>query len=170
MQELSFANKLSRFITSWFFLMLVWIAFTSTYATQELLTGAFVSGIIALFSVPFFTCCDLSLFHPIKIVYMIWFIIVFIKALILSNLDVARRVISPALPINPGIVEFKTQLKTNFGKMVLANSITLTPGTLTIDVIDDVFYIHWIDVQTTNPEDAFTHLAESFEKILLKIY
>jgi multicomponent Na+:H+ antiporter subunit E len=54
--------------------------------------------------------------------------------------------------------------------MVLANSITLTPGTLTIDVIDDVFYIHWIDVQTTNPEDAFTHIAESFEKILLKIY
>ncbi|MMZ67511.1 Na(+)/H(+) antiporter subunit E [compost metagenome] len=54
--------------------------------------------------------------------------------------------------------------------MVLANSITLTPGTLTIDVIGDTFYIHWIDVQTTDPEKAFTEIAESFEKILLKIF
>lgn len=170
MQELSFVNKLSRFITSWFFLMLVWIAFTNTFVTQELLTGAFVSGIIALLSIPLFTCCNLSLFHPKKIAFMIWYLIVFIKELILANLDVARRVISPSLPINPGIVKFKTQLKTDFSKMVLANSITLTPGTLTIDVIDDELYIHWIDVQTTNPEEAFTQIAEVFEKILLKIF
>ncbi len=170
MQELTFANKLSRFIISWFFLMLVWIAFTSTFVSQEILTGAITSGIIALFTIPLFTCCNLSLFHPKKIVFMTWYIIVFIKALILSNFDVARRVVTPSLPINPGIVKFKTQLKTNFARMVLANSITLTPGTLTIDVIDDEFYIHWIDVQTTNPEEAFTQIAASFEKILLKIF
>lgn len=82
----------------------------------------------------------------------------------------ARRVLSPSLPINPGIVKFKTKLTTNYSKMVLANSITLTPGTLTVDVIDDTFYIHWIDVKTTDPEKAFTEIAESFEKILLKIF
>ena len=54
--------------------------------------------------------------------------------------------------------------------MVLANSITLTPGTLTIDVVGDTFYIHWIDVKTTDPEKAFTEIAESFEKVLLKIF
>jgi multicomponent Na+:H+ antiporter subunit E len=54
--------------------------------------------------------------------------------------------------------------------MVLANSITLTPGTLSIDIIDDTFYIHWIDVKTTDPEKAYTEIAETFEKILLKIF
>lgn len=170
MQSLSFGTKLSRFIVLWIFLMLVWIAFTSSFAVQEILVGAFVSGFISLLSIRLFTCCDLSIFNPKKIVYMIWYLIVFLIALVQSNFDVARRVLSPSLPINPGIVKFKTKLKTHFSKMVLANSITLTPGTLSVDVIDDTFYIHWIDVKTTDPEKAFTDIAENFEKILLKIF
>ncbi len=54
--------------------------------------------------------------------------------------------------------------------MVLANSITLTPGTLSVDVVGDTFYIHWIDVETTDPEEAFKIIAEPFEKVLLKIF
>ena len=101
---------------------------------------------------------------------MVYYFGVFLVALVQANLDVARRVIAPSLPINPGVVKFKTKLKTNYSKMVLANSITLTPGTLTIDVVGDTFYIHWIDVHTTDPEKAFTEIAESFEKVLLKIF
>ena len=82
----------------------------------------------------------------------------------------ARRVLTPSLPINPGIVKFKTKLTTDYSRMVLANSITLTPGTLSIDIIDDTFYVHWIDVKTTNPEEAYKEIAEKFEKILLKIF
>jgi multicomponent Na+:H+ antiporter subunit E len=101
---------------------------------------------------------------------MIQYLIVFLIALVQSNLDVAKRVLTPSLPINPGIVKFKTKLKTNYSKMILANSITLTPGTLSIDIVDDTFYIHWIDVKSTDPEKAFTEIAENFEKILLKIF
>jgi len=54
--------------------------------------------------------------------------------------------------------------------MVLANSITLTPGTLTIDVIKNTFYIHWIDVKSEDSEVVYKEIAESFEKILIKIY
>ena len=126
--------------------------------------------IISYLSIRLFTCCTISILNPVKIFYMIWYLIVFIIALINSNLDVARRVLTPSLPINPGIVKFKTKLTTNYSKMVLANSITLTPGTLTIDIVDDTFYIHWIDVKTTDPEKAFTDIAEQFEKILLKIF
>jgi multicomponent Na+:H+ antiporter subunit E len=150
--------------------MLVWIAFTSSFATHELIIGALTSMIISYLSIRLFTCCTISILNPVKIVYMIWYLLVFIMALINSNLDVARRVLTPSLPINPGIVKFKTKLTTNYSKMVLANSITLTPGTLTIDIVDDTFYIHWIDVKTTDPEKAFTDIAEQFEKILLKIF
>jgi multicomponent Na+:H+ antiporter subunit E len=101
---------------------------------------------------------------------MVYYLLIFIRELIKSNFDVARRVLTPSLPINPGIVKFKSELPTDFAKMILANSITLTPGTLSIDIIDDTFYIHWIDVKTTNPEEAFAEIAETFEKILLKIF
>jgi len=95
---------------------------------------------------------------------------VFLVELVKSNLDVARRIISPSLPINPGIVKFKTKLTSEYAKMVLANSITLTPGTLSLDIIDDTFYIHWIDVKTLDPEEVRMEIAEKFEKILIKIF
>ena len=132
--------------------------------------GALVTMLLSYLGIRLFTCCNISILNPVKIFWMFYYFGVFLKALIVANLDVARRVISPSLPINPGIVKFKTKLKTNYSKMVLANSITLTPGTLSIDVVGDTFYIHWIDVQTTDPEKAFTEIAESFEKVLLKIF
>ncbi len=170
MPPLTLSQKLGRFIVNWVLLMLVWLAFTSTLATHEVLIGLLTSGIISALSISMFTCCTISIFNPVKIFYMLWYFVVFLTALVKANLDVAKRVISPSLPINPGIVKFKTKLKTNYSKMVLANSITLTPGTLSVDIVDDTFYIHWIDVSTTDPEKAFTEIAESFEKILLKIF
>ena len=170
MPPLTFSQKLGRFLVNWIFLMLVWLAFTSTFAIQEVLIGLITSALISFLSIRLFTCCTLSIFHPVKIFYMIKYMIVFLIALVQSNFDVARRVLTPSLPINPGIVKFKTKLKTNYSKMVLANSITLTPGTLSVDVKDDTFYIHWIDVKTTDPEQAYTDIAGQFEKILLKIF
>ncbi|NOX87372.1 MAG: Na+/H+ antiporter subunit E [Chlorobi bacterium] len=150
--------------------MIVWVAFTTSFAVAELVTGAIVSMIISLLSIRMFTCCKLSILAPKRIFYMIVYFFVFIIALIKANFDVARRVLTPSLPINPGIVKFKTKLKTDYSKMVLANSITLTPGTLSVDIIDDTFYIHWIDVKTTDPEKAYKDIAWQFEKILLKIF
>ncbi len=170
MQTLTFNQKLGRFILNWIFLMIVWLMFTSTLFWQEVVVGALVSMLLSLASIRLFTCCTLSLLNPVRIFWMIWYFFVFLKALIIANFDVARRVISPSLPINPGIVKFKTKLKTNYSKMVLANSITLTPGTLSVDVVGDTFYIHWIDVETTDPEEAFKIIAEPFEKVLLKIF
>lgn len=69
-----------------------------------------------------------------------------------ANLDVAKRVITGN--INPGIVKFNPRLKTDLGRMMLANSITLTPGTLTVDIDDDgVFYIHTLSLSSTNPSE-----------------
>jgi multicomponent Na+:H+ antiporter subunit E len=48
------------------------------------------------------------------------------------------------MPIDPRVVTFKTMLKSDVARTALANSITLTPGTVTIDIVDDVFYVHAI--------------------------
>ena len=170
MKKLPLKAKLSRFLMHWLLLMMVWIGFTNTFASQELITGLIITAIISYLAIRLFTCCDLSILCPKKIFYMLNYIVIFLIALVKSNLDVAKRVLSPSLPINPGIVKFKTKLTKNFAKMVLANSITLTPGTLSIDIVDDTFYIHWIDVKTTDPEQAYKEIAEPFEKILLKIF
>jgi len=170
MKNSTFSSKVMHFFLSWGLLFLVWLAFTSTTQSQEVLVGAGVSMLIALFTLRFFDCCTFSFLSPVRLFNVVWYIVVFIIEMIKANLDVARRVISPSLPINPGIVKIKTRLKTDYAKMVLANSITLTPGTLSVDIVDDYIYIHWIDVKSTDPEQAFKDIAETFEKILIKIF
>jgi len=83
---------------------------------------------------------------------------------------VALRVLNPSLPINPGIVKVKTRLKSKTGRMVLANSITLTPGTLSIDIKDEFLYVHWIDVKDCDLQCATEEIVKKFEKYLEVIY
>lgn len=163
-------SNISKLIYTWIVLFIVWLVFTSTLNMEEVITGMFVSIIVALLSFRFFTATGLSVFTPRKVLYMIQYFFVFIIALIKANFHVAKIVLSPKLPINPGIVEFETSLKSDFAKMVLANSITLTPGTFTVDIVENRYFIHWLEVSVTDEESVYKEIAESFEKILLKIY
>lgn len=107
---------------------------------------------------------------PKKIVYSIVYIGYMFIAIVQSTMDVARRIIKKKIPLNPGIVKVKTNLKSKAGRMILANSITLTPGTLTVDVQDDYYYIHWIDITAMDVEGASREIVEGFEKYLEVIF
>ncbi len=163
-------SKLNKFTYTWLILFLVWLGFTSTFAFAEVVTGILLSFTIAIFSYKSFTYAGLKSFSPKRILYMIQYFFVFMLALIKANIDVAKIVINPKLPINPGIVEFDSQLKSPFARLILANSITLTPGTITVDIIDNKFFIHWLYVTGTDQETTYREIAKQFEDILIKIY
>ncbi len=73
------------------------------------------------------------------------------------------------MPIRPGIVKVRTTLKSDLGKMLLANSITMTPGTITVDIIGEYLYIHWIYVRSEDPEIYTGMITGAFEKYIKKI-
>ena len=101
-----------------------------------------------------------------------WFLLYvpyFLYYCIRANLDVAFRVIHPDVPIRPGIVKVTTTLTGDLGKTLLANSITLTPGTLTVDVDGQDFYVHWINVETDDPKARTEKIVRRFERILKEI-
>ncbi len=106
------------------------------------------------------------------VLWLLYYIPVFIWACIKANFDVAYRVIHPGLLLNPGIVKVKTNLKSELGLTFLANSITLTPGTLSVDVDREAgfLYVHWIDVRDREVEGASRIVVERFEKILGRIF
>ena len=85
-------------------------------------------------------------------------------------MDVAYRVLHPKMPIKPGIVKVKTKLKTDIAKTFLANSITMTPGTLSVDIKDEFLYIHWIYVRDEGMEKATEIIVDKFEKHLKRIF
>lgn len=151
-------------------LVIVWILLNNSVQIEILIPGLIASLIISLL-----VCkkCDIfSEFNltPKAILFTFIFLFVFFIEIIKSNIDVIKRVLKPSLPINPGIVEVKTTLKSKFARMLLANTITLTPGTLTVEVKNDSFFIHWIDVQTEDIEEAGNEIIRKFEKYLEVIY
>jgi multicomponent Na+:H+ antiporter subunit E len=90
--------------------------------------------------------------------------------LVRANINMLRHVYSPRIDVDPGIVEIKTNLKSPIGRLALANSIALTPGSLVIDVKDDTLSVHWLNVETTNPGEAGRIIAGPFERHLEKVF
>jgi multicomponent Na+:H+ antiporter subunit E len=74
------------------------------------------------------------------------------------------------MPIRPGIVAVKTNLKQDIAKLMLANSITLTPGTFTVDVIGDTLLVHWIHVKDSTIDETTKIIARKFEKYLAEVF
>lgn len=155
------------------FAFAVWCILCWVPDTQHLITGAVVSLIVAAIMGSMFVTRPHMFFNPIRVFYFLfWYIPVFIWELIRANFDVAYRVIHPSMPIKPGIVRLKTELKSDTGLTFLANSITLTPGTLTVDIDQDkgILYIHWINVVGSDPETTYREIGSRFEPMLKKIF
>lgn len=158
MRRISFA--IIAFIT--------WVLLTWSFNWQELTIGVVVALFVSLFFGDKFL--GFRMFSPVRIAWGLYYIPIWVYYCILANLDVAKRVLSPKMPIKPGIVRFRTTLKTDLAKTMLANSITMTPGTMTVDIIGDEFYIHWIYVATEKDEEAYKLIASGFERILKHIF
>jgi multicomponent Na+:H+ antiporter subunit E len=108
---------------------------------------------------------------PVRVFWFLAYVPVFVYFLLRANFDVVYRALHPRMPIKPGIVKIKTNLKTDSAITALANSITLTPGTMTVDVTDDGFlYIHWINVKSDDIEEATRSISQTFEWFIKRIF
>jgi multicomponent Na+:H+ antiporter subunit E len=159
-----------QFINLWLTLFLIWVIANNTLATDTLITGAVISAFIAASFSVFSRVYSVVRWSPRILYYYIRYFTVFIIELVKANLNVMRLVFSPRINIRPGIVEIKTELTTPMGRLALANSITLTPGTLVVDIKDDSLFVHWINIGSTDPVEAAREISGRFEKYLKVIY
>jgi multicomponent Na+:H+ antiporter subunit E len=158
-----------KYLTTFFTLLLVYLLLAG-FQVNEVILGSMISLTLTFILIKYINF-SVDILFPIKLVKFIFiYIPVFIWKLILANLDVARRVLSPKIPLNPGIVKVKTNITDEVGKLTLANSITLTPGTLSIDVEDDSIYVHSIDVKGSTEDEKSKNISGTFEKILGGIF
>lgn len=145
--------------------LLTWVLLTGSLAVDELLLGGVVSLVVVFAAGSRLALLSGLRLTPLAPLYLLRYLGYFFGQLLLSNIDVARRVASPALPINPGLVEIRTGLTSELGRMLLANSITLTPGTLTVEAEGDRLLIHWIDsTPGADLESATRAIASGFEQ------
>ncbi|MDD5392753.1 MAG: Na+/H+ antiporter subunit E [Thiothrix sp.] len=151
-------------------LMLFWLMLEGKLEADILIVGTVVSLVIALLyrdGLSFFTEFR---FTPAGIIAGFRYYGYFFKELFKSNFALAAIVLRPSLPIAPGIVKVRTKLKSRMGRLMLANSITLTPGTLTVEMEGEWLYIHCVTVASADIEAATAEIVSGFESYLEVMY
>jgi multicomponent Na+:H+ antiporter subunit E len=151
-------------------LFAVWVLLSLPLTMEKTLAGLLI--VVILISTPI---TKKRLFAEIRItpkraIYAIGFFIVFLWEVLKSNLDVAFRVVHPVIPIKPGIVQVKTRLTSKLARLFLANAITLTPGTITVDIREDLLFIHWIYIEADDMVTATEKIVSKFERYLEVIF
>lgn len=156
-----------RYIYTFLIMFGFWIMLSGKFDLFHLTLGVLSSALVSFLS------ADLLMFKEGKnrlvtgvrfLMYLPWLL----YQIVLSTMHVTFLALHPRMKdqIDPTIVTFKTKLKTNIAKVALANSITLTPGTITVRIEDQVFYVHAISRQAAAglPGEMEDRLARVFER------
>lgn len=151
-------------------LLLAYIVFTGSLTVYSITTGIIVSAIITAIGAKYLVSNPRKLAEPIRLLYLLRYLTVFVKAEIIHHIDVIRRIITGK--VAPGIVRVPYSLESNYAITLTACSITNTPGTVVVDIGDDekAFYVHWIYVKTTKTEEIRKHISQAYEGCTRKIF
>jgi multicomponent Na+:H+ antiporter subunit E len=144
---------------------IIWMFLLETFTFGYFFLG-FTMGAILLFTFRRFIP---GTFYFKKVRAIIMLILLFIKELILSNLEIVKVVYRPKLDIRPGIIALPTELRSNWEITLLANLITLTPGTLSMTVSNDnqTIYIHAMDIR--DRDETIKSIKDTFENAIMEV-
>jgi len=159
-------------IVLFIFALIVWLLLNWVPYWQDLIVGVFIALFVAFMTGDMFIRRVHKLKDVKRYLWFFYYTPLFLWECFKANIDVAYRVGHPDIPIHPGIVKVKTTLTSETGLTFLANSITLTPGTLSVDIDKDkgFIYVHWIEVKDKDVKKATQIIVERFEKILRRIF
>lgn len=171
-------KKWQKILVTLLVLLIYWIVLTGTFELSTLVTGVVLCFFLSFLTYDFLTK-DLKgreTFFPRFLMFVFVYIpelaFIFLFRIIEANVSVAKHVIK--MDINPGIVKIHTNLRSHTAVTALANIITLTPGTLTLDVKEtlegNTLYVHWINVETLSSEEAGEIIKGGVDEWLQRIF
>ena len=151
-----------------FIFFLIWIIFNGQFTLEIAAFGVVIAGLMYLF------ICKFLNYHPKtdllickKFFLVLQYVFVLITEIIKANFAVIRMIMSSRYEIEPAIVRFKTDLKTTPARVLLANSITLTPGTITVSLEEDEYVVHCLDKELAEGinSSVFVRLLRKLERV-----
>ena len=151
-----------------FLFFLIWIIFNGQFTWEIAGFGIVISGLIYWFTCRFLGYrpgTDLILLK--KLFQILQYVFVLIKEIVKANFAVIRMITSSRYEIEPAVVRFKSDLKTAPARILLANSITLTPGTITVLLEEDEYVVHCLDKELAEGmnHSIFVELLEKLERM-----
>ncbi len=148
--------------------VLFWILLNGRFTVEILIFGLVIAAAVYIFICRFLDYSprkDLCLLKSLGL--LIWYILVLLKEIIEANIKVLKFVYSPKYVPEPVICYFKADLKSGFARVLFANSITLTPGTITVSVNDNEFCVHALDIALAEglEEGGFVRILKKMEAL-----
>ena len=171
-------NKAVSFISTFIICAVFWLLLTMSLAPKELIFGAIVCTVSALFCMNYFSGYGdntIKMLNPVRLVMLLFFwIFVFLPELIKANNGMVKTVFSNK-PLKQGIIKLEVKgITDRYALANLADCITMTPGTITMDISREgdryFYYIHWIDMETEDPEKAGEMIKGRFERWIGRIW
>lgn len=149
-----------------FLFFFVWIILNGRITVEIVIFGLILSAVLFYFICRFMDYSmkkELMLFHLIPLFFQYFYVL--IQEIVKANLCVLNIIISPEIQPEPALVYFGTDLQSELSKVILANSITLTPGTITVSLEDNRFCVHCLDRELAEgmENSVFVELLKKME-------
>ncbi|HHI00253.1 MAG TPA: cation:proton antiporter [Thermococcus litoralis] len=158
-----------RFLPVTLLAFILYIIITGSMTLYDITTGIITAIAAGLLFGKYLVKNPQKALNPARWVTMVAYFIKYITIIELkAHLDVIKRIISG--DTNPGIIRVPITVKDEYAKFLVANSITNTPGTVTVYMDDKYAYVNWIDVKTRDPDAARREILEEFEKHAKRIF
>lgn len=154
----------------WLLLFALWLVFNASLAPAIVLAGVLAATVLGWIFATRSAVWNGVRLTPTTLYHFLAYTGVFLVEMVKANLSMLRYVYAPRIHIQPGIVRINLRLRSPIGRLALANSIALTPGSLVMDIGEDALFIHWLDVRTTDPEQATEMIAGAFDRHLGKVF
>jgi multicomponent Na+:H+ antiporter subunit E len=154
---------------------LIWLALTAGGGWQEIAAGLATALAATLVARRFRRSAapkaDFKRW-PRRLAFGLLYFFKFVWEMIKANLNVAAIVLHPKRPITPGIIKIRTGLKKDAALTTLANSITLTPGTFTVDIdpVRQELFIHCLTVRSDDIEQNTRDIGLKFERLIKEVF
>ena len=125
---------------------LIWVIFNGQFTPEIVVFGLIIAGLMYAFIYKFMGYKPRAdIIMAKKFFYLIQYVFILVKEIVKANFAVIRMITSSRYELEPAVVRFKTDLKSAPARIMLANSITLTPGTITVSLTGDEYVVHCLD-------------------------
>lgn len=147
---------------------IIWIIFNGRFTWEIAAFGVVLAGVMYGF------ICKFMNYRPSmdvlvcrKLFGFLHYLFVLVKEIVKANVTVIGMIFSSRYELEPAVVRFRTNLQSKFARAVLANSITLTPGTITISMVDGEYIVHCLDKSLADGLERceFVELLEKLERV-----
>lgn len=138
------------------FLFLFWLILTGSFHPVDLAVGLLLSVVLGGWALYLFRDAGAPVISPGQVLALLLYLGTLVRMIVAAAMQVARLVLDPGLPVHPVTITHRTRLTREVSRVALANSLTLTPGTLTVDMEGDLLHVHCL-------EPRFAELLETGE-------